>query len=188
MTRRPLILASALSLLLCIALAAMWVWSCFSYDVLHHGTGLYQDGPERVVKDWYVETAAGSLDVKHYQARAGFGKIGNVTPAGWQWTMGDSRFVWRPQSSRLGFAFHAERFPLIGINYHRVMFLRLPFWALVALTGAGSMLSYLFVHRATIRLRRASKLCVRCGYDLRATPDRCPECGTPVRVNSEAKA
>jgi hypothetical protein len=55
----------------------------------------------------------------------------------------------------------------------------LPYWFLVGLTGLAPATR--LASLALRRLRRVSRSkrgrCSACGYDLRATPDRCPECG-----------
>jgi hypothetical protein len=68
--------------------------------------------------------------------------------------------------------------------FPRVRAVGVPLW-LVTLV---STLVPLPAIRSTIRRRRASRrrqsgLCERCGYDLRASPGRCPECGKVVSAS-----
>lgn len=51
----------------------------------------------------------------------------------------------------------------------------IPLWPLPIATG--SLWIWMRSHRRRLEREAAQGLCRRCGYDLRATPDRCPECG-----------
>jgi hypothetical protein len=55
------------------------------------------------------------------------------------------------------------------------VYLHLPYWLLQLLTLAPPIA--LFWRRRRPSRRDAAGVCPACGYDLRATPDRCPECG-----------
>jgi hypothetical protein len=84
----------------------------------------------------------------------------------------------RPPNSLVGFAYSADVHP-IASSYQAL----LPCW-FVAL--ALAVPPCLWIVRRLVRRRRERRtglgLCPACGYDLRATPGRCPECGTVPAV------
>jgi hypothetical protein len=57
--------------------------------------------------------------------------------------------------------------------------LTVPHWLFALIFATAPLLSALGILRR--RQRKQAGLCPRCGYDMRATPDRCPECGTTAK-------
>jgi hypothetical protein len=58
-----------------------------------------------------------------------------------------------------------------------------PIWMLAAIPGVFSLLCWIAYCRLSRRqYRLKNNLCMKCGYDLRASEERCPECGKPIGI------
>jgi len=185
MRRLFITILSVLSLLLCIAVATMWVRSYYRCDMLD----LHTKGGDR----YGCLSVCGSI-VLEQQLNEVF--EGTASPPGWVLM---SRSYWLESFRTAKWGAPAYEWRLFGYGVvvnrgvitpgvqgvtsarpgaWRNLVVILPHWVLLVPLALPPLLSLCRWKR--VRSRRKLGLCPVCGYDLRASKDRCPECGTPI--------
>ena len=171
MRRKLFNMVSVVSLLLFMATVGLWARSYYVCDALSR-TRLAPDGSPRVVTVVFASDT-GQLS---YQRMTRGGGLAHWPAAeaqarvhGWMRETTKPRVrdhAWWPRKHHIAVALSSTA---IGVGYI------MPLWIvtlLLALPGICVASQW-----ALRRRRHQHNLCVDCGYDLRATPDRCPECG-----------
>ena len=197
MRRRLFAIAAAMSLLLCLATAAAWVSSYFRYIGFRFVRDFSSsDGMVQIRCSWvalrggfdfafwhhHAITPESAADLKedhvwHAPVEIWSGSVGKLDET-------NNKYLPRPtyrfmptNPSPLGFQFRARRGLYQG-NYYWYGAAAIPFWFPVVVCSGLPLLWTWRRRRARMRARRGR--CRFCGYDLRATTDRCPECGRSV--------
>lgn len=175
-----LIACAAASLLLFVTICVLWVRS---YSLSDHLTWRRTDG-QRGLRTRQGHLALNLLLADH----------SNQPPSYFALTYqrdvpmsAESELLWRllvypdPRDrvvhrERGGFVWYTRR-RFDGVRYVTAI---APFWSLAAVTAVPPLGWTASRLRSRARRRRRGRqgLCPQCGYDLRATPDQCPECGT----------
>ena len=176
MKRRLLNLLTALSLVLCVATVVLWVRSYWVSDAVLWSSGSGERGAQTIRGTLaFVET-----DVPHRRTRVRWDRFYGDLPSPWE----DASPPSLP--NRLGFGYRFRLLPTANI--------RLPnpdpdVPALPPVIGSRIVLVPLWFPAILFALLPAARLyrrvrphhtsghCLACGYDLRATSGRCPECG-----------
>ena len=145
--------AAILLWLLCIGAGVLWVRSYWTIDTV------VRNGPRTAL---LISTSDCTLEIWCLRGQLDF------RPAGWSYersTNDRPEYVWGWSEFRTDGQFK----------------IAVPFWLLVLSTGVPGVMWMVArrVHRRYVASRRDRpvRACSKCGYDLRGTPDQCPECG-----------
>jgi hypothetical protein len=107
------------------------------------------------------------------------GRHGNLTYADWDWQFELNR----PSRATTTYGWLAFSFESFGTGGWS---LEVPWWFLTVLPSLPAFLLLRRERRARTLLKVG--LCPTCGYDLRASKDRCPECGSPIPLHDATGA
>lgn len=183
------IATSVLSLVLCVATVALWVRSWSVAD--EFAGGFTNPTTDRIIAaDPYREKLvspgmacthyAGRLLIRHFPALMVYKNNGHW----WH------RNPLMPDliASVDNVIFPHSRLAFAGFRFATVIDgewdLLIPDYALAVLFAATPLLWLSSALRC--KSRSAKGCCTLCGYDLRASADRCPECGTPIPAHGVA--
>jgi hypothetical protein len=160
---------SALSLLLCVAVCVLWVRSQWTVDWIFWGR--YDNSQRRsisLIAQVKLGVIAFSYDDQVERASAESLRLPNPP----------RKSVWITHSVSspppMGVGGFSSSQPWISVR-HREAQVKLIYLGLLTLVVPCWW--WWSQVREKRRRRIRAGVCVQCGYDLRATPDRCPECG-----------
>jgi hypothetical protein len=161
-----------LSTLLCVGAGYLWIVSAIAIEVVHWARG---EGSQYVVRTFYVAErriayrwqsappgiASVPPGVYHFQAEGGRGEQDDP-----------------PYDGFMGFELVDTHLmdPATNEPSIHVVRMSMPVWLPFILFGIAP--AYWLTHHQ----RLAVGHCQTCGYDLRETPDVCPECGTKAHA------
>ena len=187
MKRRFFRILAGFSLLLCVALAVLWVRS------VGHLAYRYWIRPELSIHFLERDGVMGFIVARDSGLRSPVSGTNQLY--GWFSERHailpnlDRASGIDPSFNRWGFGFHLLRtvgHPPAGLwrfGGRRVWIIFSPYWLPVLLSAI--LPCVVFVQMLRQRRRKRTGLCPCCGYDLRASPGRCPECGnTKTLVNN----
>jgi hypothetical protein len=197
MKRHVLNLLTALSLVLCVAACVLWARSHGGSE--HVEVGRRRVSREREVCSWRASwaSAAGGASLtlvrstRNYTEevawwvlatelgrplRVSYRRDDSAAYPDWSGSPGRRRWA----GFGLGSSVTGTPAGMRGRYSEAACGVVVPYWAVCAMPAVVPAVR--LAHTLRRRRRRSLGLCPSCGYNLRATPDRCPECGTAART------